>query len=69
MLFVEQRPRMQSRGHAVTPALGHGVVFTTRSRPVTGVRGTYRVGDAARNQHRDTRGRRFTLGIIFHDAE
>ena len=39
LLFVEQRPRMQSRGHSVMPALGHGVVFRTRSRPVAGVRG------------------------------
>src|SRR5205085_3807745 len=44
MLFVEQRPRTQSRGHAAMPPLGHGVVFTTRSRPVRGTRGIFRVG-------------------------
>ena len=38
MLFLEQRPRARSRGHAAMPDLGHGVVFTTRSRPVKGTR-------------------------------
>lgn len=66
-LFVEQRPRAQSRGTAVNVALGHAVVFPTRHRPVTGTRGTYR----ATTRHgvsTVTSGLRFSLGIIFHDA-
>jgi uncharacterized protein len=67
MLFVEQRPRSQSRGHVVTPERGHAVVFTTRSRPVMGTLGAYR---AAMRHGVSTlrRGSRLTLGIIFHDA-
>ncbi len=67
MLYLEQRPRAQSRGHAVMPERGHGVVFTTRSRPVKGTRGTYRVG-MKHGTSTVTRGERLTLGIIFHDA-
>jgi uncharacterized protein len=66
-LFVEQRPRSQSRGSAVTVAFGHGVVFPTRFRPVTGARGDYRV--AMRHGVSTVRtGERMTLGVIFHDA-
>jgi hypothetical protein len=67
MLFVEQRPRAQSRGHAVLPARGHGVIFTTRSRPMTGTRGTYHVA-MRHGTSTLTRGIRLTLGIIYHDA-
>jgi hypothetical protein len=68
MLFVEQRPRAQSRGHAVMPAQGHGVVFTTRARPEMGTRRPYRVA-MRHGVSTVTRGDRRTLGIIFHDAE
>lgn len=68
MLFVEQRPRAQSRGHAVMPARGYGVVFTTRARPETGSRGFYRVA-MRHGVSTVTSGDRRTLGIIFHDAE
>jgi hypothetical protein len=66
-LFVEQRPRSQSRGTAVTVPLGHGVVFPTRYRPVVGAKGHYRV--AVRHGVSTVRsGERVTLGVIFHDA-
>jgi uncharacterized protein len=66
-LFVEQRPRSQSRGTAVTVPFGHGVVFPTRFRPVAGARGDYRV--AVRHGVSTVRaGERVTLGVIFHDA-
>jgi hypothetical protein len=66
-LFVEQRPRSQSRGTAVTVPLGHGVVFPTRYRPVAGARGHFRV--AVRHGVSTVRtGERVTLGVIFHDA-
>ena len=66
-LLVEQRPRAQSRGEVVPLGQGDAVIFATRERPVAGRRGTYR----AKLRHgvsRVTEGRRFALGIIFHDA-
>jgi hypothetical protein len=66
-LLVEQRPRMQSRGHAIALAQGDAVVFACRTRPASGTRGTYRVG--VRHGVSTVRtGRRTTLGVIFHDA-
>lgn len=66
-VLTEQRPRMQSRASVVTLARGEGVIFAVNERPVQGKRGTYRV--AMRHGVSALRsGRRFTLGIIFHDA-
>jgi hypothetical protein len=66
-LLVEQRPRAQSRGTAITVPLGHGLVFPNRHRPVRGSRGDYRV--TVRHGVSTVRsGERLTLGIIFHDA-
>jgi hypothetical protein len=66
-LFVEQRPRSQSRGTAVHVPLGHAVVFPNRFRPVRGARGHYRV--AVRHGVSTVHtGRRRSLGIIFHEA-
>jgi len=67
-LLVEQRPRAQSRGEVLTPAQGEIVIFATRWRPVEGARGWHRV--ALRHGVATVRrGRRYTLGIIFHDAK
>jgi hypothetical protein len=66
-MLVEQRPRMQSKGEVVPLGQGDAVIFAVNHRPVAGTRGFYR----ARMRHgvsRLRRGRRFTLGIIFHDA-
>ncbi|HEX4539073.1 MAG TPA: 2OG-Fe(II) oxygenase [Acidimicrobiales bacterium] len=66
-LFVEQRPRAQSRGTSVAVPLGHAVIFPTRYRPVAGSRHHYR----ALMRHgisTVTSGVRFTLGVIFHEA-
>ncbi len=66
-LFVEQRPRAQSRGVAVSVPLGHGLVFPNRHRPEAGARGDHRL--AVRHGVSTVRsGRRVTLGIIYHDA-
>ncbi|AHG89085.1 Protein of unknown function DUF2086 [Gemmatirosa kalamazoonensis] len=66
-LLVEQRPRAQSAGTALRPARGAIVLFTTRTRPVAGARGHYRV--QMRHGVSPVRsGRRETLGVIFHDA-
>ncbi len=66
-LFVEQRPRSQSRGTAVTVPLGHAVIFPTRHRVVLGAKGTSR-SIIRHGVSTVTSGRRFSLGIIFHDA-
>lgn len=66
-LLVEQRPRAQSAGEVVLPEQGELVIFTTRERPVAGTRGYYRV-TVRHGVSRLRSGRRFTLGIIFHDA-
>ena len=66
-LLVEQRPRMQSRGHAIALAQGDAVVFPCRVRAVSGTRGTYRVGVRHGVSTVHT-GQRTTLGLIFHDA-
>ncbi|MGE5146585.1 MAG: 2OG-Fe(II) oxygenase [Candidatus Eiseniibacteriota bacterium] len=66
-VLTEQRPRMQSRAEVVALGQGEAVIFPVNRRPVEGTRGTYRV--AMRHGVSQVRtGRRFTLGIIFHDA-
>jgi uncharacterized protein len=67
-VMTEQRPRTQSRANVVPLGQGDGVVFAVHRRPVQGKRGTYTV------QHRHgvsalVTGERYTLGIIFHDAQ
>jgi hypothetical protein len=66
-LLTEQRPRMQSRGEVVTLRQGEAVIFAVNQRPIQGKRGTYRV-TLRHGVSRVKSGRRFTLGIIFHDA-
>ena len=66
-LLYEQRPRAQSRGTATLIPHGHGLVFTTRDRPVESRRGW----SAAPVRHGVSvirSGERFTLGLVFHDA-
>jgi hypothetical protein len=68
LLLVEQRPRAQSRGHAIAVEQGAAVVFATRDRPVAGARGSYRVV-MRHGVSTITSGARMSLGIIFHDAK
>jgi len=67
-LLVEQRPRAQSVGSVVPLTRGQFVIFATRHRPVHGARGSYRV-TMRHGVSRITAGERYTLGIIFHDAQ
>jgi len=67
-VMTEQRPRMQSRAEVVPLRQGDGVVFAVHHRPVRGARGTYRV-NLRHGVSRIRSGRRYTVGIIFHDAE
>jgi uncharacterized protein len=66
-VLTEQRPRMQSRAEVVPLAQGEAVIFAVNRRPVRGTRGTYRV-TMRHGVSRLREGKRFTLGIIFHDA-
>jgi hypothetical protein len=66
-VLTEQRPRMQSRVEVVPLARGDAVVFAVNQRPVQGTRGTYRVA-MRHGVSRIRSGRRYTMGIIFHDA-
>lgn len=67
-VLVEQQPRAQSKAEVVPAVQGQAIIFTTRYRPVKGARGFYRV-NLKHGVSRVTRGTRYTLGIIFHDAK
>jgi hypothetical protein len=66
-LITEQRPRAQSRGSSTTLPQGHGLVFTTRDRPVASRRGW---SNAPMRHGVSTvrSGQRRALGLVFHDA-
>lgn len=66
-LLVEQRPRTQLRGEAVTLNQGQMIIFANSHRPVEGARGSYRV-NLRHGVSRLHAGERYALGIIFHDA-
>ena len=67
-VVVEQRPRAQSRATAAAIPLGHGLVFTTRDRPIRTLRGW--ASAPMRHSLSVVRsGRRHALGLIFHDAQ
>ncbi|HTP97152.1 MAG TPA: 2OG-Fe(II) oxygenase [Burkholderiales bacterium] len=66
-VLTEQRPRMQSRAEVVPLEQGEAVIFPVRYRPVRGARGSYRV-NMRHGVSRLRSGRRYALGIIFHDA-
>ena len=67
-LLVEQRPRAQSRGESIATEQGELVIFATRHRPVKGARGWHRTA-LRHGVSTVTRGTRYTLGVIFHDAK
>jgi len=66
-VLTEQRPRMQSRPEVVPLHQGDAVIFPVRHRPVQGSRGVYRV-NMRHGVSSVRRGKRQTLGVIFHDA-
>lgn len=66
-LLYEQRPRAQSRATATLIPHGHGLVFTTRDRPVRSARG-WSAGPVRHGVSVVRSGERFTLGLVFHDA-
>ena len=66
-VLVEQRPRRQSRAEVVPLAQGDAAIFAVHQRPAKGARGHYQV-NMRHGVSRIRLGRRYTLGIIFHDA-
>jgi uncharacterized protein len=66
-LLVEQRPRAQSRGDVVVLEQGEALIFATRHRPAQGARGYHRVS-MRHGVSRLHSGKRYALGVIFHDA-
>ena len=66
-VLYEQRPRAQSRATATLIPHGHGLVFTTRDRPVESARG-WSAGPVRHGVSVVRSGLRFTLGLVFHDA-
>jgi hypothetical protein len=66
-LLVEQRPRAQSRGTATLIPQGHGLIFTTRDRPVESKRG-WSAAPVRHGVSAVRSGQRLTLGLVFHDA-
>lgn len=67
LVFVEQVPRAQSRAEVINPGIGDAVIFTTNFRPVKGSKGYYRT----KMKHGVSpvkNGRRYSMGLIFHDA-
>jgi len=66
-VFVQQRPRAQSRASVALPERGQLLVFANRYRPVRTLSGFARSN--VRHGVADVRsGTRFALGLIFHDA-
>jgi hypothetical protein len=66
-VFVEQRPRFQSRAIVVKPQLGQGMIFPVRHRPIPGKNG-FRRHPMRHGTNAVESGQRTTLGIIFHNA-
>jgi hypothetical protein len=66
-VLTEQRPRMQSRVEVAPLLQGQAVIFAVNERPVRGTKGVYRV-KMRHGVSRIRSGRRFTLGVILHDA-
>lgn len=66
-VLTEQRPRAQSRVEVVPVQQGQAVIFAVNHRPQRGKNGIYRVS-LKHGVSKLRSGKRYTLGIIFHDA-
>lgn len=64
--MTDQRPRMQWRTEVVVLRQGEAVIFVVHTRPVQGVRGTYRV-NMRHGVSRIRSSEPYATGIIFHD--
>jgi hypothetical protein len=66
-VVTEQIPRAQSKAIVLSPKRGDLLFFTTRTRPVKGTKGYYRV-NMKHGVSPLRSGKRHTAGVIFHDA-
>ncbi|MGZ6010198.1 MAG: 2OG-Fe(II) oxygenase [Caulobacteraceae bacterium] len=66
-VMTEQRPRMQTRPMVLPLRKGDAAIFAVNGRPMKGVRGDYQV-KLSHGVSKLRSGRRYTLGVIFHDA-
>lgn len=67
-ILTQQTPRAQSKATVLKPKKGDMLIFTTNFRPVKGTKGYYRV-NMKHGVSEIQNGERYTLGIIFHDAQ
>lgn len=68
LLLTETDPKRAGRAEVVPLSQGQAVIFAVNSRPVKSARGFYRVNLRHGVSQLDS-GRRYTMGIIFHDAK
>ena len=66
-VLVQQIPRAQSKAEVVSLDKGDALIFTTNFRPVKGTKGYYR-STMKHGISEVKSGKRYSLGIIFHDA-
>lgn len=67
VVLTERRPRAQVRAHVLSPQQGDLLVLPSHAAPRRNERGTYKVY-FKHGVSTITRGTRYTLGVIFHDA-
>lgn len=66
-VLTQQVPRAQSKASVLKPKKGDVLIFTTNFKPEKGTKGYYRVHMKHGVSEVKT-GKRYALGIIFHDA-
>ena len=66
-VLTEARPRCQSKVEVIPLKQGQAVIFAVNQRPASGAKGVYRVS-MRHGVSKLRAGRRFAMGIIFHDA-
>ena len=67
-VLTKQVPRAQSKAVVLNPKKGDMLIFTTNFKPEKGAKSFYRV-NMKHGVSEVHSGERYTLGIIFHDAE
>ncbi|GAC1358394.1 MAG: 2OG-Fe(II) oxygenase [Vulcanimicrobiaceae bacterium] len=68
-VLLQQAPRMQARPIIVRPSLGQALIFPNRYQPRKGASGAWVRYGVRHGVAPLTRGCRFALGLIFHDAQ
>ncbi|MFN2527710.1 MAG: 2OG-Fe(II) oxygenase [Candidatus Baltobacteraceae bacterium] len=68
-VLLEQAPRMQARPTVLRPQVGDALIFPNRYRPHKGACGKWVRYNVRHGVGTTTRGERYALGIIFHDAK